>query len=163
LTWDRRLPVSTRYEAEIVARKILNYYSPESLGPWRNIVCFIGDDGDSGLHMSDSESLANIVNAAHREFQTEKIYFDAYPVSSTPAGKRYPGVTDAINQRVKEGVLVLNYVGHANDRFLAEERVLDVSTSIPGQIPQSSQFLLPQPANSADSTPMRILRESIYY
>jgi hypothetical protein len=123
-----RLPVSTRYEAEIVARKILNYYSPESQGPWRNVVCFIGDDGDNGLHMSDSESLANIVNAAHREFQTEKIYFDAYPVSSTPAGKRYPGVTDAINQRVKDGVLVLNYVGHANDRFLAEERVLDVST-----------------------------------
>ena len=122
-----RLPVSTRYESEIVARKILNYYSPEALGLWRNIVCFIGDDGDNGLHMSDSESLANLVNNKHREFQTEKIYFDAYPVSSTPAGKRFPGVTEAINQRVKEGVLVLNYVGHANDRFLSEERVLDVS------------------------------------
>lgn len=122
-----RLPVSTRYEAEIVARKILNYYSPEALGLWRNIVCFIGDDGDNGLHMSDSESLANLINNNHREFQTEKIYFDAYPVSSTPAGKRYPGVTEAIIQRVKEGVLVLNYVGHANDRFLSEERVLDVS------------------------------------
>ena len=122
-----RLPVSTRYEAEVVTRKILNYYSKAALGEWRNIVCFIGDDGDSGLHMTDSELLANRVNAAHREFQTEKIYFDAYPVSSTPAGKRYPGVSDAINQRVKDGVLVLNYVGHANDRFLAEERVLDVS------------------------------------
>lgn len=122
-----RLPVSTRYEAEIVTRKILNYYGKEALGEWRNIVCFIGDDGDNGLHMSDSELLANMVNNVHREFQTEKIYFDAYPVSSTPAGKRYPGVTDAINQRVKDGVLVLNYVGHANDRFLAEERVLDVS------------------------------------
>lgn len=122
-----RLPVSTRYEAEIVTRKILNYYSPEALGLWRNIVCFIGDDGDSGLHMNDSESLANMVNNNHREFQTEKIYFDAYPVSSTPAGKRYPGVTEAINQRIKEGVLVLNYVGHANDRFLSDERVLDVS------------------------------------
>jgi hypothetical protein len=122
-----RLPVSTRYEAEIVSRKILNYYSPEALGLWRNIVCFIGDDGDNGLHMSDSESLANMVNNNHREYQTEKIYFDAYPVSSTPAGKRYPGVTEAINKRVKEGVLVLNYVGHANDRFLSEERVLDVS------------------------------------
>lgn len=122
-----RLPVSTRYEADIVTRKILNYYSSEALGAWRNIVCFIGDDGDSGLHMSDSERLANLVNNNHREFQTEKIYFDAYPVSSTPAGKRYPGVTEAINQRVKDGVLVLNYVGHANDRFLSEERVLDVS------------------------------------
>jgi hypothetical protein len=122
-----RLPVGTRYEAQIVTEKILNYYSPSSLGQWRNVVCFIGDDGDNGLHMADSERLAGQINTAHREFQTEKIYFDAYPVSSTPAGKRYPGVTEAINQRVKDGVLVLNYVGHANDRFLAEERVLDVS------------------------------------
>ncbi len=122
-----RLPVSTRYEAEIVTRKILNYYSPESLGYWRNVVCFIGDDGDNTLHMSDSESLANMINSQHREFQTEKIYFDAFPASSTPAGKRYPGVSEAINQQVKDGVLILNYVGHANERFMSEERVLDVS------------------------------------
>lgn len=122
-----RLPVSTRYEADIVARKILQYHNREALGFWRNVVCFIGDDGDGGLHMNDSESLANMVNTSHREFQTEKIYFDAYPVSSTPAGRRYPDVTEAITRRVKEGVLVLNYVGHANDRWLADERVLDVS------------------------------------
>jgi hypothetical protein len=122
-----RLPVSTRYEAEIITRKILNYNSPEALGEWRNIVCFIGDDGDGGMHMNDSEKLADIVNAGHREFQTEKIYFDAFPVSSTTAGKRYPGVTDAINQRVKDGVLVLNYVGHANYKWLSDEKVIDVS------------------------------------
>lgn len=122
-----RLPVSTRYEAEVVTHKITNYYSGESLGFWRNITCFIGDDGDYGLHMNDSERLADQVNAAHREVQTEKIYFDAYPAVMSPGGKRYPGVTEAINQRVKDGVLVLNYVGHANDRFMADERVLDVS------------------------------------
>lgn len=123
-----RLPVATQYEASIVAGKILNYYSSASLGMWRNVVSFISDDGDGGLHMGDSESLANHVNAIHREFQTDKIYFDAYPVASTPGGKRYPGVTDAINQRVRDGVLVLNYVGHANERFMADERVLDIST-----------------------------------
>lgn len=122
-----RLPVSTRYEAEVVTHKITTYYSQESLGYWRNIACFIGDDGDYGLHMNDSERLADQVNAVHREIQTEKIYFDAYPAVMSPGGKRYPGVTEAINQRVKDGVLVLNYVGHANDRFMADERVLDVS------------------------------------
>lgn len=122
-----RLPVSTRYEADVVTHKITTYYSKESLGFWRNIACFIGDDGDYGLHMNDSERLADQVNAAHREIQTEKIYFDAYPAVMSPGGKRYPGVTEAINQRVKDGVLVLNYVGHANDRFMADERVLDVS------------------------------------
>uniref|UniRef100_UPI003566C90E type IX secretion system sortase PorU n=1 Tax=Mariniphaga sediminis TaxID=1628158 RepID=UPI003566C90E len=34
---------------------------------------------------------------------------------------------EAINQRVKNGVLILNYVGHANTRNLADEKVLDIS------------------------------------
>jgi hypothetical protein len=122
-----RLPVSTRYEAQIVTDKIIHYYSEASMGLWRTNLCFIGDDGDGNLHVSDSESLADQVNAFHREFQTEKIYFDAYVQESTPGGERYPGVMEAINQQVKKGVLILNYVGHANDRYLADERVLDVS------------------------------------
>ncbi len=123
-----RLPVSSAYEAGIVAEKILTYYSAESMGIWRTNICFIGDDQDQNLHMSDSELLADLVNKNHREFQTEKIYFDAFPQQVTPSGERYPGVMEAINQQVKKGVLVLNYVGHANERFLSDERVLDVST-----------------------------------
>ncbi len=122
-----RLPVSSQVEAATVAGKIVNYYSESSLGNWRNVVVFIGDDEDGGLHMSDSERLANLVNSNHKSFITEKIYFDAFPASYV-GGKSYPGVTEAINRRVREGALILNYVGHANDRFLADERVLDIST-----------------------------------
>lgn len=123
-----RLPVSTVYEATIVTDKILSYNSPSSLGIWRTNLCFIGDDEDGNLHMSDSETLANQVNAFHREFQTEKVYFDAWPQQSTAGVERYPGVVEAINRQVKDGVLILNYVGHANARFLADERVMDVSS-----------------------------------
>jgi hypothetical protein len=45
-----RIPASTAYEAELVINKIQNYYSPEALGDWRNVVCFIGDDEDGNLH-----------------------------------------------------------------------------------------------------------------
>ena len=122
-----RLPVSTLVEAATVTDKIVNYYSESSLGNWRNVVAFIGDDEDGGLHMSDSERLANLVNDKHKSFITEKIYFDAFPASYI-GGKSYPGVTEAINRRVREGALILNYVGHGNERFLADERVLDIST-----------------------------------
>jgi len=122
-----RIPSSTVYEAQVVLDKVKNYNSPEALGSWRNIVCFIGDDEDGNLHMEDSETLANTINSDHGAFITSKIYFDAYPQEATPAGERYPEVTEAINQRVKNGVLILNYVGHANDRFMADEHVLDVS------------------------------------
>ncbi len=122
-----RIPASTTFEADLVINKIENYYQPKSLGNWRNIVCFIGDDEDGNLHMSDSEKLANQVNASHGEFITEKIYLDAYLQQVTAGQEKYPDVTDAINERVKEGVLILNYVGHANERYMADEHVLDIS------------------------------------
>ncbi len=122
-----RIPSSTAYEAELVVNKIQNYYSPQALGNWRNIVCFIGDDGDGNLHMSDSEKLASQVNTNHKEFITDKIYFDAYLKIVSAGEQKYPDVTNAINTRVKDGVLILNYVGHGNERFMADERVLDIS------------------------------------
>jgi len=122
-----RIPCSTTYEAELVINKIENYYKPEALGNWRNIVCLIGDDEDGSLHMSDSEKLANQINTSHNEFITEKIYLDAYLQQVTAGEEKYPDVTDAINTRVKDGVLILNYVGHANERFMADEHVLDIS------------------------------------
>ncbi len=122
-----RIPASTKYQAELVVAKIKNYYSEKAFGDWRNVLCFIGDDEDSNLHMSDSEKLATIVNENHNEFITDKIYFDAYEQLTTTSGEEYPDVTDAINERVDDGVLILNYVGHANERNLADEHVLDVS------------------------------------
>ena len=41
-----RIPASTDFQAELVVNKIRDYYSPEALGNWRNVVCFIGDDED---------------------------------------------------------------------------------------------------------------------
>ena len=122
-----RIPASTLYEAELVVNKIQNYYSPKALGQWRNIVSFIGDDEDGNLHMSDSEKLADIVKQNHGEFITDKIYLDAYPQIVSAGEQKYPAVTDAINNRVKDGVLILNYVGHANERWMADERVLGIS------------------------------------
>ena len=124
-----RIPASTPYEAELVIDKIENYYSSEALGDWRNVVCFIADDQDEGqtFHMIDSETLARMVNLNHKEFITDKIYLDAYTQEINSGNQSYPDVTVDISSRVKNGVLVLNYVGHANERLMADEKVLDIS------------------------------------
>ncbi len=122
-----RLPVNTAYEAQYVIDKIKRYQEPSALGNWRNRITFIGDDEDGGLHMRQSEELADSVNENNKAFVVDKIYFDAYVQQVTPSGEAYPEVNTAINERVKDGVLILNYIGHANDRFLAHERVLDIS------------------------------------
>ena len=122
-----RIPSSTAYEAQLVVDKVKRYYKPEALGSWRNVITFIGDDEDTGIHMKQSEELADSVNRDNNAFLTDKIYFDAYVQEVTPSGEFYPDVNAAINERVKDGVLILNYTGHANERFLAHEHVLDVS------------------------------------
>ena len=119
-----RIPAKTTAEAKIVLGKIKNYASTNSLGDWRNVICFIGDDEDGSQHMRQADGLAQIVNETNPAFYTDKIYFDAYEQKSTASGESYPDVTDAINNRVKEGALILNYTGHASELTLAHEKVL---------------------------------------
>ncbi len=121
-----RIPAGKLLDAEIVVNKIRNYKRQETLGNWRNVVTFIGDDEDNNTHMIQAESLANSVNASYPAFSANKIYFDAYQQISSSAGEKYPGVTDAINNSVKEGTLVMNYTGHANEKNLAAENVMDI-------------------------------------
>lgn len=121
-----RIPCVNIAEAKVAVDKILHYGTASTMGEWRNIVCFIGDDEDNNIHVSDSEQLANFVNHNYPAFYTDKIYFDAFKEETTPE-KRYPGVNKALNNRVKEGALIINYVGHANEEGLAHEKILTIS------------------------------------
>jgi hypothetical protein len=121
-----RIPCTNISEAKDFVDKTLHYDTPSTLGDWRNVICFIGDDEDNNIHVSDSEQLANFVNNNYPAFYTDKIYLDAYKEESTPE-KRYPGANKAINNRVKEGALIINYIGHANDEGLAHEKILTIS------------------------------------
>jgi len=96
------------------------------------VVTFIADDGNindgfTNIHMEQAEGMANFLNTTYPAFNTDKIYFDAYRKITSAGGESYPDVTDAINTRLKEGTLVLNYTGHANEKNLADENVIDIS------------------------------------
>jgi hypothetical protein len=121
-----RISASTLDDATTVVDKIENYYKQASMGNWRNVVTFIADDEDNNTHMTQAESLASFVNKTYPGFFTDKIYLDAYTQLSTSGGEKYPDVTTAINTRVKQGTLVMNYTGHANEKKLADEDVLDI-------------------------------------
>jgi hypothetical protein len=121
-----RIPCVTAAEAKVAVDKTLHYSAVSTLGEWRNIVCFVGDDEDNNIHTADSERLANFINLNYPSFYTDKIYLDAFKEESLP-DKRYPGVNIALNNRIKEGALIVNYVGHANEEGLAHEKILTIS------------------------------------
>jgi hypothetical protein len=122
-----RIPCKTAIEAEIVIAKVIDYSSGKSLGNWRNNICFISDDEDNNTYMDDAEKLISLINNNDPGFYFKKIYLDAYPQISTAQGHRYPAVTEAINQAVSDGALILNYIGHANPLTLAAENVLGIN------------------------------------
>ena len=128
-----RIPARTIEEAEIVVDKIKTYQTNESMGNWRNVVTFIADDGNTAdgyttIHTDQAESLARFVNKNYPSFFTDRIYLDTYKRIMTAGGEKYPDVNAAINSRVKRGTLIMNYTGHGNEKGLADESVIDVSS-----------------------------------
>lgn len=141
-----RLPVKTVSEARLVVDKIIAYdnvgstlnpdgtvcdennTSGTSFGDWRNIVSIIADDEDSNAHLIDAEWHSNTIEANNPEIHLNKIYFDAYKQESTPGGERYPDVAEELKQRVQNGALIINYIGHGGEVGWAHERILDVPT-----------------------------------
>ncbi|CAN5372166.1 type IX secretion system sortase PorU [soil metagenome] len=139
-----RLPVKNKSESSAVLNKIFNYVktgfvpfttnngcsnlaSTSPFGDWRNMVCFIGDDEDGGLHQSDANKLATMVDTSANDFNVDKIYLDAYVQVATPGGNRYPDVSAAIDKRIEKGCLIMNYTGHGGEVGLAHERIIEVS------------------------------------
>lgn len=119
-----RFPVFTTDQADVILNKIKQYYDQSSLGDWNDQLCFIGDDEDGNIHMTDANTLAEYIKSNHPIYNVQKIFFDAYLQQTTPTGNRYPDVTTAINNRVNSGALIVNYTGHGNEQWLAHEKVL---------------------------------------
>ncbi len=119
-----RIPVTDTTEAGIVVSKIEGYMSTANQGDWKNVVCITADDEDGNTHMSDAEGLADLIRERAPWVNVDKIYFDAYNQVTTSTGQFYPDVTKAISDRINNGTLVFNYIGHGNETSLAHERVI---------------------------------------
>ena len=123
-----RFPVSTVEQATQAVDKVLLYasHTRANYGPWRNSICYVGDDEDNNIHLNQAEGLAEIADSLGRVFNVNKIYLDAYAQLQTPSGTRYPDASKAIDNQVNEGSLMINYTGHGGEIGWAAERVLDI-------------------------------------
>lgn len=96
-------------------------------GDWRMRYVHIADDEENGYFIvQDTEPQDAIVAAKRKEMNVDKVYLDAYKQITNAGGQRYPDAVDAINDRIRRGALVINYVGHGGEVGVAEERVITV-------------------------------------
>ncbi len=124
-----RFPVNTPEQAKQAVDKVESYLRKDekTMGPWRNIVTFVADDGDSNIHLNDAENVSGLIQNQRPVMNIDKIYLDAYPQIATPGGQKAPEVNQAINRRMERGSLVMNYSGHGGEVGWAEERILEIA------------------------------------
>ena len=133
-----RFPVSTAAQANHAVSLSTNYTSTKNLvssnssqisnlADWRNVICFVADDGDYNEHLNAADRCAGIVESNNKNINLDKIYCDAYEQVSNAGGQRYPGVNSAINDRMDRGALFFTYVGHSGKDGWAHERILEYS------------------------------------
>ncbi len=120
-----RIPVNSVKEAEIAVNKVRNYLtSNNTVGQWRKRICFVADDGDGNIHQRDADTLSRRVEAKHPDFDIQKIYLDSYEQLTQANGAETSNqTTNEILEAIGQGVLVLNYLGHGNERVWTDERV----------------------------------------
>ena len=145
-----RIPCGTASEAEEMVDKIEAYLQHPSAdaqasgcinegsggddGTWRNLICLVSDDMDGNggpteiEHMVNSDEHAGKIAENHPEYDVAKIYMDAYPQESTPGGERYPDAQVALDRQVRNGALIVNYIGHGGERGWSHERLLNTTT-----------------------------------
>ena len=139
-----RLVVSTILEANEMVQKIKNYTLEDSntltslncnnpmsnsiYGDWRNKIVLVSDDEDNNAYFNDIEIMASKIKLNKRSLNTIKIHSDAYVQQSSTTGERIPDAEAAINQKVKDGALLVNYIGHGGETGWAHEQILTVPT-----------------------------------
>ncbi|MEQ8239354.1 MAG: type IX secretion system sortase PorU [Cyclobacteriaceae bacterium] len=119
-----RLPVKSVEEARTVNEKISRYAtSKRTFGDWRNKFIYIADDGDLGKHMSQGEQFNAIIAEANPEVNVRKLYLDAFDQNLADR-ERSPQMQQTLLEKIKEGALVIDYMGHGNEFGLMQEEVI---------------------------------------
>jgi len=127
-----RLPAQTTDQLELMIDKIISYELTPEPGIWRNTVTLVADDPlrprqtPENEHINDTEGLARILpNSMH----VNKVYLTEYPEVLDPNSPyiKKPKARDAFIQKLYNGTVLVNYLGHGSPTVWAQEEVFTVS------------------------------------
>ncbi len=131
-----RLPAKNSDEATLLVNKIEHYLLRSDLadasqrGDWRNYITLLADDADPSqrgdtVFVRSSENVAKRIAATYPQYNFDKIYADAYRQQSGAIGSYYPDVNNALRQRLDNGTLLINYIGHGSPQYIGTERYIE--------------------------------------
>ena len=119
-----RIPAYTLDQATAYVDKVEQYMMNEDLGEWKNRAIFMADDGDNNEHVRGADTVANLTAETYKELLTRKLYFDSYTQEVTTQGESYPVLKKEFDDYIKDGVVMINYMGHGGYANLSNEQIL---------------------------------------
>ncbi len=123
-----RMPVKSVAEAKLAVDKLYRYVTKDDFGTWKNNVLMIADDEDNAIHMEQSEGCLSLMKLYGGEnYVYNHIYTDAFIAESKGAGRIYPDARNKMFQKLSEGMLWVNYVGHANPVSWTHDGLLNLT------------------------------------
>lgn len=126
-----RFPVRSVAEARKVVDKVIRYMNNAELGIWKSETCFIADDGNNvdknkgkaNDHMLQADNAAKTVEDNAPEMLAGRLFFDNYTKDFSSSAS-YLAVTEEMNKRLRDGLLLINYTGHGSTTSWSDEQVL---------------------------------------
>jgi hypothetical protein len=123
-----RIPAINTREAKVAVDKIIAYENPTiNKGNWRLTVGFLADDGDNNIHKIEAENRSKHLNTFSPQFRIKKLYIDRFKQVGTAPNQTVEEGKNALVSSLKEGLLLLNYIGHGNENTLTSERIFTSS------------------------------------
>ncbi len=124
-----RIPCTTAAEATLAVEKIEQYRSRMPRSSWRNKVLMLADDGNRGIHMTQSEEFYENMIAADTASSLiySKVYIDAYEWKNGS----FPVARQEFYRNLDDGSMLWIYVGHGSTTALCGDNMvtyLDMST-----------------------------------
>lgn len=123
-----RMPVKSVTEAKQMVDKLIGYVQNKNQGSWKNNVLAIADDEDNGVHMEQMDDVLRRMNAGDGcKYFYNHIYLDAYKATSAGAGRFYADAKKEMFEKLNQGCLWVNYIGHANPQSWTHDGLLNIT------------------------------------
>ncbi len=130
-----RWPVQSAQEVRAIVEKTVEYALRPFYGAWKNTATFVADDEwkegrcAEDFHTTDSENLINEVLPNYFTFR--KIYGILYPFRQSSSTSQKPDATRDLLETINNGTLLINYVGHGNERVWTDEQMFVMDRDFP--------------------------------
>ena len=133
-----RIPVRNPDQAMDVVKKIIDYENVPAIGEWCHTITMVADDeyGQAGGydaidHVPDADRIAE--DLVPKYYNIRKIYLTEYPIvhDASISGIRKPAAHETLMKQINQGSLIINFIGHGNERVWTHERILAVNEDLP--------------------------------